>query len=61
MEDALMSGIPEALTIWLANRHQINDFPDMLDSSCYVVIDRDAFLSGPTHPDERAKAIAELP
>ena len=50
-----------ALTIWLANRHQINDFPDMLDASCYVVIDREAFLSGPTHPDERANAITALP
>src|SRR5205807_6391201 len=25
------------LTIWLANRHTINDFPDKLDGSSYVV------------------------
>jgi hypothetical protein len=58
--DAPVNADP-ALTIWLANRHQINDFPDMLDDTCYVVIDRRAFLSGPTHPDQRQKAIAQLP
>jgi uncharacterized membrane protein len=58
--DAPVNADP-ALTIWLANRHQINDFPDKLDDTCFVVIDRQAFLSGPTHPDQRQKAIAELP
>ena len=58
--DAPVNADP-ALTIWLANRHQINDFPDMLDDMSYVVIDRQAFLSGPTHADLRQRAIAQLP
>ena len=33
----------------------------MLDGTCYVVIDRQAYLSGPTHPDQRLAAIAALP
>jgi uncharacterized membrane protein len=51
----------DAVAVWLANRHTINDFPDMLDSTCYVVIDRQAYLDGPTHPDLRRAAIAALP
>ena len=51
----------DALAVWLANRHTINDFPDMLDGTCYVVIDRYAYLDGPTHPDLRRAAIAQLP
>jgi uncharacterized membrane protein len=51
----------DALAVWLANRHTINDFPDMLDGACYVVIDRQAYLDGPTHPDLRRAAIAQLP
>ena len=51
----------DALAVWLANRHTINDFPDMLDGTCYVVIDRYAYLDGPTHPDLRQAAIAALP
>jgi len=51
----------DAVTVWLANRHTINDFPDMLDGTCYVVIDRQAYLDGPTHPDLRKAAIAQLP
>jgi uncharacterized membrane protein len=51
----------DALAVWLANRHTINDFPDMLDGTCYVVIDRQAYLDGPTHPDLRRAAIAQLP
>jgi uncharacterized membrane protein len=51
----------DALAVWLANRHTINDFPDMLDGTCYVVIDRHAYLDGPTHPDLRRAAIAQLP
>ena len=49
------------LAVWLANRHTINDFPDRLDSTCYVVLDHDPYISGPTHPDERLAAIAQLP
>jgi uncharacterized membrane protein len=51
----------DAVAVWLANRHTINDFPDMLDGTCYVVIDRQAYLDGPTHPDLRRAAIALLP
>ena len=51
----------DAVAVWLANRHTINDFPDMLDGTCYVVIDRQAYLDGPTHPDLRRAAIAALP
>ena len=50
-----------ALDVWLANRHQINDFPDMLDAGCYVVIDRQAFLGGPTHLDKRRQELEDLP
>ncbi|MFI5282139.1 MAG: DUF2079 domain-containing protein [Candidatus Dormibacterales bacterium] len=32
------------LAVWLANRHIINDFPDKLDGSCYVVLQRDAYM-----------------
>jgi uncharacterized membrane protein len=46
------------LDVWLANRHQINDFPDKLDPSAYVVIDKKSYLGGPTdfarHREERA-------
>jgi uncharacterized membrane protein len=51
----------DGLAVWLANRHTINDFPDHLDGSCYVVLDAQAYLSGPTHPDQRNAAIAALP
>jgi uncharacterized membrane protein len=51
----------DAVAVWLANRHTINDFPDMLDGTCYVVIDRQAYLDGPTHPDLRRASIAQLP
>ena len=50
-----------ALDVWLANRYQVNDFPDMLDSTCYVVIDGQAYLGGPTHLDLRTREIAALP
>jgi len=49
------------LTVWLANRHTINDFPARLDATCYVVIDREAYLSAPTHPNVRRAAIDHLP
>ena len=51
----------DGLAVWLANRKIINDFPDRLDASCYVVIDDNAYLSGPTHPDQRNAALAALP
>jgi uncharacterized membrane protein len=44
------------LAIWLANRSQINDFPDMLSRDCYVVLDHDPYISGPTDPVVRADA-----
>jgi hypothetical protein len=50
----------DALAVWLANRHTINDFPDKLDGSCYVVLDEEPYLSGPTHPQQRLEAIANL-
>ena len=51
----------DGLAVWLANRHTINDFPDRLDGTCYVVLDKHAYLSGPTHPEERQAAIDQLP
>src|SRR5712692_1904737 len=51
----------DGLAVWLANRHTINDFPDRLDGSCYVVLAYQAYLSGPTHPPQRLAAIAALP
>jgi len=50
-----------ALDVWIANRDQINDFPDMLDPTCYVVIDREAYLGGPTHLDVRRQQLEALP
>lgn len=58
--DAPVNADP-GLTVWLANRHTINDFPDRLDATCYVVIDRDAYLGGPTNPEVRKAAIEALP
>lgn len=49
------------LTVWLANRNTINDFPDMLASTSYVVIDREAYLNGQTAPNLRKAAIDALP
>jgi len=51
----------DGLAVWLANRHTINDFPDRLDGTCYVVLDKHAYLSGPTHPEQRQAAIDQLP
>ena len=48
------------IAVWLADRPQINDFPDMLSRDCYVVLDRDAYISGPTDPDVRQDAMAAL-
>jgi hypothetical protein len=51
----------DGLAVWLANRYTINDFPDRLDGTCYVVIDHNAYLSGPTHPAERLAVLNALP
>jgi uncharacterized membrane protein len=51
----------DGLAVWLANRHTINDFPDKLDATCYIVLDHHAYLSGPTHPAERQAMIDSLP
>jgi uncharacterized membrane protein len=51
----------DGLAVWLANRHTINDFPDSLDNTSYVVIDRQAYLSGPTDPVKRQATLDQLP
>ena len=51
----------DGLTVWLANRHTINDFPDRLSDDAYVVIDREAYLSGPTSPTTRRRYLEALP
>jgi len=53
------------LAVWLANRHTINDFPDMLDATCYVVLQRDPYMqyNKPTdvvNPAKRQAAIDQL-
>jgi uncharacterized membrane protein len=48
------------LAAWLANRHTINDFPDLLTGACYVVLDYHPYISGPVDPVKRAAALAEL-
>src|SRR5712692_2415455 len=49
------------LDIWLANRHTINDFPDMLDASSYVVIDQNYYLGNNTSRAKRQAAADALP
>lgn len=51
----------DGLSVWLANRHTINDFPDRLDASCFIVLDHQAYLSGPTNPFQRQDVISQLP
>ncbi len=51
----------DGLAVWLANRHTINDFPDRLDATCYIVLEQNAYLSGPTHPALRQAVIDGLP
>jgi uncharacterized membrane protein len=51
----------DGLAVWLANRHTINDFPDKLSAACYIVLDHQAYLSGPTQPDQRLDTISQLP
>ena len=53
------------LAVWLANRHIINDFPDKLDGTCYVVLERNAYVQfkKPTdanNPAVRQAAISDL-
>ena len=48
------------LTVWLANRHTINDFPDKLDNAAYVVIDEDYYLGANTNRKLRDAAAAAL-
>lgn len=53
------------LTVWLANRHTINDFPDKLDGTCYVVLQSNAYqqFRNPTdtiNPAVRQAAIDNL-
>jgi hypothetical protein len=48
------------IAVWLANRHTINDFPDKLDGTCYVVLDEWTYISGPTNPVTRQAAIDQL-
>jgi hypothetical protein len=48
------------LCIWLANRHTINDFPDMLDGSAYVVIDDNYYLGNNTNKAKRQAAADAL-
>lgn len=48
------------LSVWLANRRTINDFPDMLDNSDYVVLDEDYWLGANTRRDKRNAAAAAL-
>ena len=50
----------DGLAVWLANRHTINDFPDKLDPTCYVVLDHQPYISGPTNPAERLATIDQL-
>ncbi len=51
----------DGLAVWLANRHTINDFPDLLSPACYVVLDHDPYLSGPTNPLWRQAEVNALP
>jgi hypothetical protein len=51
----------DGLAVWLANRHTINDFPDKLSASCYIVLAYNAYLSGPTNPFVRQDDINALP
>ena len=48
------------LTVWLANRRVINDFPDMLTPACYVVLDHHAYVTGPTNRKVRQQMADKL-
>jgi uncharacterized membrane protein len=49
------------LDVWLANRPIIHDFPDMLEASSYVVVDRQYYLADRTNRAKRDAAAAALP
>jgi uncharacterized membrane protein len=51
----------DSLTPWFANRWKINDFPDRLADTDYVVIDRQAYLHGYIHQDKRDDQLRFLP
>jgi uncharacterized membrane protein len=50
----------ECVAVWFADRRIINDFPDRLDPSRYVVLDRQTCTTGNFHGPERAAALALL-
>ena len=52
--------VADGRLVRLATRHTINDFPDKLDATCYVVLDHQPYLSGPTDPVQRLAAIDQL-
>ena len=37
-----------------------SDFPDKLDGTCYVVLDHEPYITGPTDPAHRLAAIDQL-
>src|SRR5438445_611153 len=49
------------LCVWLANRHTINDFPDMLEAGSYVVIDSDYYLGNNTTRAKRQATADAIP
>ncbi|TAN31843.1 DUF2079 domain-containing protein [bacterium] len=51
----------DGLAVWLANRHTINDFPDRLGGACYIVLDHQPYIDGPTRPAGRQAAIDAIP
>ena len=57
--DARVNADP-GLTVWLANRQAIGQFPDTLDANSYVVIDMDSSLSAGTDSGVRQKAADAL-
>ena len=50
----------DCLAVWFADRRVINDFPDKLDPSRYVVIDRQDCQTGHVSGQKRAQALAQL-
>lgn len=50
----------DGLAVWFANRHTINDFPDRLTPQCYVVLDHNPYISGPTNPVLRRQVADQL-
>src|SRR5260370_8006047 len=47
------------LAVWLANRHTINDFPDKLDATCYVVLERNAYVQFRNPTDTNNPAVRQ--